>query len=243
MHAYDTIIPPQVPISPPTIVPTSPMLSPIFKSSFFWRKYCHQRNKAINDHPPLILPYLKHLRWEKVLIRQVMASKRTSTFAAPAMTHAAIQQLVADSVSTALEAQVANMANTDYTNRNTEPRETLATRKYTYKDFMRCQPFYSNGTEGVVGLIYCTLTEDALSWWNSYSKPIGIEQADKIAWTELKRLLINKYCPRNKVEKMEDEFYNLVVKRNYLKMGLPQSIEGTVTTSKPQTLEEAINIA
>nr|GEZ08391.1 hypothetical protein [Tanacetum cinerariifolium]GFC58426.1 hypothetical protein [Tanacetum cinerariifolium] len=71
MHAYDTIIPLQVPIPPPTIVPPSLMLSPIFKNSFFPRKYCHQRNKAINDHHPLLLPYFKYLRWEKVLIRKV----------------------------------------------------------------------------------------------------------------------------------------------------------------------------
>nr|GEW17167.1 hypothetical protein [Tanacetum cinerariifolium] len=32
MHAYDAIIPPQVPIPPPIIVPLSPMLSPIFNS-------------------------------------------------------------------------------------------------------------------------------------------------------------------------------------------------------------------
>nr|GEX08873.1 hypothetical protein [Tanacetum cinerariifolium] len=68
MHAYYAK---ESPISPLTIVPPSPMLSPIFKNSFFPRKYCHQRNKAVNDHPPLLLPYLKHLRWEKVLIRQV----------------------------------------------------------------------------------------------------------------------------------------------------------------------------
>nr|GEZ66738.1 reverse transcriptase domain-containing protein [Tanacetum cinerariifolium] len=62
-----------------------------------------------------------------------------------------------------------------------------------------------------------TLIEDALSWWNFYAKPIGIEQADKIAWTKLKRILTNKYCPRTEVKKMEDEFYNLVVKGNDLK--------------------------
>ncbi|GJW84779.1 hypothetical protein Tco_0157924 [Tanacetum coccineum] len=39
--------------------------------------------------------------------------KRTSTSAAPAMTQDAIQQLVTDSVAAALEAQAANMANTD----------------------------------------------------------------------------------------------------------------------------------
>nr|GEV78803.1 reverse transcriptase domain-containing protein [Tanacetum cinerariifolium] len=62
-----------------------------------------------------------------------------------------------------------------------------------------------------------TLTDDALSWWNAYVQPIGIEQADKITWTELKRLLTNKYCPQTEVKKLEDEFYNLVVKGNDLK--------------------------
>ncbi|GKE61493.1 reverse transcriptase domain-containing protein [Tanacetum coccineum] len=87
----------------------------------------------------------------------------------------------------------------------------------------------------------------------------------------MKRLLTNKYCPRTEIKKMEDEFYNLVVKGNNLKTyirrfqelavlcpnmvpnteklmevfisGLPRSIEGNVTASKPQTLEEATNIA
>ncbi|GJS90702.1 reverse transcriptase domain-containing protein [Tanacetum coccineum] len=170
-----------------------------------------------------------------------MPPKRTSTSAAPTMTQAAIRQLVADSIVVALEAQAATMESTDNLNRNTGPRETLVARKCTYKEFMSCQPFYFNGTEGSVGLIRwfeqtesvfsrsnctkdckvkfatSTLTEDALSWWNSYAKPIGIEQADKIAWTELKRLLTNKYYPRTEVKKMEDEFYNLVVKGNNLK--------------------------
>nr|GEV42333.1 reverse transcriptase domain-containing protein [Tanacetum cinerariifolium] len=194
-----------------------------------------------------------------------------------------------------VEAQAANMANTDNTNRNTKLRETPAIRKCTYKEFMSCQPFYFNGTEGAIGLIYwfertesvfsrssCTedckvkfatgtLAKVALSWWNSYIKPVRIEQADNIGWTKLKRLLTNKYCPRTEVKKIEDEFYNLVVKGNDLKSyarrfqglatlcpnmvpsnekimevfirGLPQSIKGTVTASKPQTLKEAINIA
>ncbi|GJT53244.1 putative reverse transcriptase domain-containing protein [Tanacetum coccineum] len=116
-----------------------------------------------------------------------------------------------------------------------------------------------------------TLTDDALSWWNAYAQPMGIEQANQITWTELKRLLTNKYCPRTEIRKMEEELYNLIVKGNDLKPyvrrfqeltvlcpnmvpnndklleafigGLPRSIEGNVTASKPQTLEEAINIA
>ncbi|GJS34962.1 reverse transcriptase domain-containing protein [Tanacetum coccineum] len=62
-----------------------------------------------------------------------------------------------------------------------------------------------------------TLTEEALSWWNSFSQPIGIEEAYKIHWSEFKKLLIKKYCPRTEIKKMEDEFNNLTVKRNDLK--------------------------
>ncbi|GJW76861.1 putative reverse transcriptase domain-containing protein [Tanacetum coccineum] len=116
-----------------------------------------------------------------------------------------------------------------------------------------------------------TLTEEALSGWNSFAQPIRIEEAYKITWVEFKKLLIKKYYPRTEVQKTEDEFYHLTVKGNDLKTyvrrfqelatlcptmvldsekmmdvfigGLPQSIEGNVTTSKPQTLEESINIA
>nr|GEV56691.1 putative reverse transcriptase domain-containing protein [Tanacetum cinerariifolium] len=82
-----------------------------------------------------------------------MAPKRTSTSIALAMTQAAIRKLVADSVTTALEAQAANMENADNTNRNTEPKEAPVARKCVYKEFMSCQPFNFKGTEGAVRLI------------------------------------------------------------------------------------------
>ncbi|GJV36792.1 reverse transcriptase domain-containing protein [Tanacetum coccineum] len=224
-----------------------------------------------------------------------MPPKRTSTSETPAITLAAIQQLINDGISSALKAQAASMASDSNPNRNTGPTGTPVAKTGNYKEFVSCQPFYFNGTEGAVDLIRwfertesvfsrsnCaeenkvafatgTLTDNALSWWNSYAQPIGIDQANQITWIELKRLLTNKYCPRTEVKKMEDEFYNLVVKGNDLKTyirrfqelavlcpnmvpnaeklmevfinGLPRSIEGNVTASKPQTLEEAINIA
>ncbi|GKE96229.1 reverse transcriptase domain-containing protein, partial [Tanacetum coccineum] len=183
------------------------------------------------------------------------------------MTQAAIRKLVAGSVAAALEAQAATMASTNNPNRNIGPTGTPVARKGNYKEFISCQPFYFNGTEGAVGLIrWFEWTES----WNAYAQPIGIEQANKITWTELKRLLTNKYCPRTEVRKIEDEFYNLTVKGNDLKTyvrrfqelavlcqnmvpnteklmevfigGLPRSIKGNVTASKPQTLEESITI-
>nr|GEZ66816.1 reverse transcriptase domain-containing protein [Tanacetum cinerariifolium] len=133
----------------------------------------------------------------------------TSTSAAPAMTQAAIRKLVADSVVVALETQAATMANTENINRNTRPRETPVSRKGNYKD--------NYAEENKVTFATGTLIDDSLSGWNAYAQPIGIEQANKITWTELKRLLTNKYCPRTKVKKMKDEFYSLIVKGNDLK--------------------------
>ncbi|GKD43410.1 reverse transcriptase domain-containing protein, partial [Tanacetum coccineum] len=64
-----------------------------------------------------------------------MTPKRTSTSAAPAMTHAAIRKLVTDSVAAALEIQAATMANADITTREGEPH---VARKCSYKEFMSC---------------------------------------------------------------------------------------------------------
>ncbi|GKA75598.1 putative reverse transcriptase domain-containing protein [Tanacetum coccineum] len=128
-----------------------------------------------------------------------MPSKRTSTSEAPAMTQAAIGKLVADSVTAALKAQAATMANVDNTNRNTREREALIARKCSYKEFMSYQPMNFKGSKGAVGRI---------RW---------IEEAYKITWVEFKKLLIKKYCPRTEVQKMEDEFYHLTVKGNDLK--------------------------
>ncbi|GJZ06444.1 reverse transcriptase domain-containing protein [Tanacetum coccineum] len=204
-----------------------------------------------------------------------MPPKRTSTSEAPAMTQVAIRKLVADSVTAALEVQAATMANADNTNRNTEEREASVQKELLdlsagLSELNQCSP--SNCTEDCkIKFATGTLTEEALSWWNSFAQPIGIEEAYKITWVEFKKLLIKKYYPRTEVQKMEDEFYHLTVKGNDLKTyvrrfqelatlcptmvpdsekmmevfigGLPRSIKGNVTASKPQTLEEAINIA
>ncbi|GJU12363.1 putative reverse transcriptase domain-containing protein [Tanacetum coccineum] len=182
------------------------------------------------------------------------------------------------------------MANADNTNRNTKERKAPIARKCSYKEFMSCQLINFKGSEGAVGLIRwfertesvfsrsnCTedckvkfatgtLTEEALSWWNSFAQPIGIEEAYKITWVEFKKLLIKKYYPRTEVQKMEDEFYHLTLKGNDLKTyvrrfqeletlcptmvpntekhmeafigGLPRSIEGNGTNDHKRKLDD-----
>ncbi|GJT52649.1 hypothetical protein Tco_0978806 [Tanacetum coccineum] len=124
---------------------------------------------------------------------------------------------------------------------NTREGETPVARKCSYKEFKSCQPSHFKGTERAISLIRwfertesvflsnnCTedskvkfaigtLTEDALSWWNLFAQPIRIEEAYKTTWSELKKLLTKKYCPRTEVKKIEDEFYSPTVKGNDLK--------------------------
>ncbi|GJY29135.1 reverse transcriptase domain-containing protein [Tanacetum coccineum] len=134
------------------------------------------------------------------------------------MTQAAIRKLVADSVAVALEAQAANMANTDNTLGTPDKEKLLYERRCwphqaVFKNEQNRYFPHSNCTEDCkVKFATSTLTEEALSWWNSFAQPIGIEEAYKITWSEFKKLLIKKYCPRTEVKKMEDEFYNLIVK-------------------------------
>nr|GEW62968.1 reverse transcriptase domain-containing protein [Tanacetum cinerariifolium] len=140
-----------------------------------------------------------------------MPPKRNSTSAAstsdaPAINQAAIRQLVVNSVFAALEAQAANMENANDTNRNPKQRVAPIARKCSYKGFMSYQSFNFKGSEGAVGLIRwferiesvfscsnCTkdckvkfttgtLSEEALSWWNSFAQPI--EEAYKLSWAE-----------------------------------------------------------
>ncbi|GJV99598.1 reverse transcriptase domain-containing protein [Tanacetum coccineum] len=136
-----------------------------------------------------------------------MPPKRTSTSEAPAMTQATIKKLVADSVTAALEAQAATMASTSNPNRNTGLLGTTM-QKGNYKGIIAVQPFYFNGTEGAVGLI---------RWFERTESVFSRSKSNQITWTELKRLLTNKYCPPTKVRKIEDELYNLTVKGNDLK--------------------------
>ncbi|GKF46190.1 hypothetical protein Tco_0135992, partial [Tanacetum coccineum] len=171
-----------------------------------------------------------------------------STSEAPAMTQAAIRKLVADSVTAALEAQAANIANTDNT---TRPREAHVERKCSYNEFMSCQPINFKGTKGAICLIRWFERNESMFSRSNCTKDCKM----KFATVQIK----------------EGEFYHLIVKGNDLKTyvrrlqelatlcptmvsdsekmtevfirGLPQSIEGNVTASKPQTLEEAINIA
>ncbi|GJY07563.1 reverse transcriptase domain-containing protein [Tanacetum coccineum] len=51
----------------------------------------------------------------------------------------------------------------------------------------------------------CTLLGNALTWWNSYVRTVGNDIAYAMTWTELKKKMTDKYCPRTKIKKLEVE--------------------------------------
>ncbi|GJX10030.1 reverse transcriptase domain-containing protein [Tanacetum coccineum] len=130
----------------------------------------------------------------------------------------------------------------------------------------------SNVAEGDrVKFASSTLLDGALTWWNVYVRSVTLDTAHATPWSDFKAMFIRKYCPRNEVKQMENELWNLKVKGTNLTAynqrfqelillcpemvpnadrlleryieGLPLSIKGNVTSSKPVDLHEAIDMA
>ncbi|GKB69024.1 putative reverse transcriptase domain-containing protein [Tanacetum coccineum] len=88
----------------------------------------------------------------------------------------------------------------------------------TYQDFLKCQPLNFNGMKGVIGLT---------RWFEKIETVI--EAAYAIKLTELMRLMIEVYCPRNKIQKMETEM--VPDEENKVERfigGLPDNIQGNM---------------
>ncbi|GJS85179.1 hypothetical protein Tco_0751720 [Tanacetum coccineum] len=211
------------------------------------KKQLGQKDKIAFTIEFLILN--KSLRKSKLVTKQIrkifriMPPKRTSTSKTPAITLATIQQLINNGIAATLEAQAATTASVGNPNRNTGPTRIPVAKMGNYKEFISCQPFYFKGTKGAVDLIHWFERTESV-----FSRSNYVEE--------------NKVTFATEVKKIEDEFYNLVVKGNDLKTyirrfqelavlcpnmgpnveklmevfirGLPKSIEGNFTALKPK---------
>ncbi|KAJ0848855.1 putative transcription factor interactor and regulator CCHC(Zn) family [Helianthus annuus] len=54
-----------------------------------------------------------------------------------------------------------------------------------------------------------TLEDGALTWWNAQVQMLGIEMAYATTWEDFKELMREEYCPRDEIQKLENEYYNL----------------------------------
>ncbi|GKD74009.1 reverse transcriptase domain-containing protein [Tanacetum coccineum] len=117
----------------------------------------------------------------------------------------------------------------------------------------------------------CTLLDSALTWWNSHKRTVRVDVTFAMTWKDLMKLMMKVYCPRNEIQKMETELWNLIVKINDLAtytqrfqdlnllctrmvpkeedrleryvVGLPDNIQGNVMSAEPTRLQDAIRLA
>ncbi|GKE86597.1 reverse transcriptase domain-containing protein, partial [Tanacetum coccineum] len=126
--------------------------------------------------------------------------------------------------------------NGSHSNGGSSNRTVHTARGCMYKEILNCQPCNFKGTEGAVGLARwfekmesvfhisnceikcqvkyatCTMLDGAQTWWNSHVKTVGIDATYDMSWKDFMKLITEMYCPRNKIQKLENELWNLTVK-------------------------------
>nr|GEW18354.1 hypothetical protein [Tanacetum cinerariifolium] len=157
---------------------------------------------------------------------------------------AAVEKLIADRVAEAIAEHERNRPNL------ANARGSGNVQGCSHKTFMNGKPHPFNGTEDAVGL---------RRW------------IEKIEQNEFKTMMTTKYCPATEIQRMEQEHWTLILKgdgieaynnrfheialmcsdlvptkkkkiERYIK-GFPERIIGNITSSKPTTLHDAINMA
>ncbi|GKE90437.1 putative reverse transcriptase domain-containing protein [Tanacetum coccineum] len=117
----------------------------------------------------------------------------------------------------------------------------------------------------------CTFEGRALTWWNGNVQTLGLANANQIPWSNVKAMMTTEYCPATEIQRMKQELWTLNLKgddieaynnrfhelvlmcpelvstekkkiEKYIR-GFPEGIKGNVTSSKPATLHDAINMA
>ncbi|GKA16485.1 reverse transcriptase domain-containing protein [Tanacetum coccineum] len=124
------------------------------------------------------------------------------------VTNAQLQAMIDQGVTAALAVRDANRNGDDSHTSGIGARRTKCiARECTYQDFMKCQPLYFKGTEGVVELTQWFERMETVFRISNCS----VENQIKFS-TYLRKKMTDKYCPRNEIKKLETELWNLKVK-------------------------------
>ncbi|XP_022019754.1 homeobox protein 2-like [Helianthus annuus] len=54
-----------------------------------------------------------------------------------------------------------------------------------------------------------TFEDSALTWWNAQVQLLGIDVANATTWDDFKELIRKVFCPRDEIQKQENEYYDL----------------------------------
>ncbi|KAI3820989.1 hypothetical protein L1987_08545 [Smallanthus sonchifolius] len=120
----------------------------------------------------------------------------------------------------------------------------------TFKTFMDCKPHMFSGAEGAM---------------------LGLDMANASPWEDFKNMMREEYCPRDEIQKLEGEFWNLKMEGSEIELytsrshepagmcshmvtppykriemfisGLVPQIQSMVTSSNPTTIQQTICLA
>ncbi|GJW53278.1 putative reverse transcriptase domain-containing protein [Tanacetum coccineum] len=172
--------------------------------------------------------------------KRATRSTPAATATTTSVTNAQLQAMIDQGVTAALAARDAirstNVAKTAIIQERVLEEMSSHVEIVTYPDFMKCQPLNFKSTEGFVKLTQwvekmeivfrisncsvenqvkfstCTLLGNALTWWNSHVRTVGNDVVYAMTWTELKKKMTDKYCPRTEIKKLEVELWDLKIK-------------------------------
>ncbi|KAI3784118.1 hypothetical protein L1987_43211 [Smallanthus sonchifolius] len=116
-----------------------------------------------------------------------------------------------------------------------------------------------------------TLEGPTLTWWNAQVQMLGLAMANGLPWEEFKIMMKEEYCPRDEIQKLEGEFWNLKMEGSKIELyatrshelatmcphmvtpdykrielyigGLVPQIQSMVTSSNPTTIQQTIRLA
>ncbi|GJT37386.1 reverse transcriptase domain-containing protein [Tanacetum coccineum] len=171
--------------------------------------------------------------------RTTRSSPATTTTTITPITDAQLKALIAQGVTDVLAERDATRSRNGEDSHDSGMgvrRQAPLARECTYSDVMKCKPLYFKGTEGVVELTQwfermetvfrisncivenqikfaiCTFLGSALTWWNSHVRTVGHDVAYAMTWTNQKKMMTDKYCPRGEIKKLEVGMWNVKVK-------------------------------
>ncbi|GJU17527.1 putative reverse transcriptase domain-containing protein [Tanacetum coccineum] len=132
----------------------------------------------------------------------------TDTHTATSVTSAQLQAMIDEGVTAVLAARATTrngMANESHTLEGVVDLTQWFERMETVFRISNCT------VENQVKFATCTLMGTALTWWNSHARTVTNDVAYAMTWSDLKKKMTTKYCPRNEIKKIEAELWNLKV--------------------------------
>ncbi|KAI3794375.1 hypothetical protein L1987_37006 [Smallanthus sonchifolius] len=149
-------------------------------------------------------------------------------------------------------------------------KDSVATFEWIEKmnvvvNISKCRP------DQAVKYVAHSFTNEALGWWRNIQRTKSPNALARMTWEELKKLIVQKFCPQNEIDRVENEFLNFKAGSKthrqytsrfnelaqlvphlveteermikYYVKGLPQRVRVHVKANLPSTFESVVNLS